>query len=629
MLTTELTTKLLTKAKPRLSTCCRVRRAKAGQHRTSEATANKNYKTVQPAPVDKNISRNSEASAGSKSFNRKSKLKKTNQTLATGWTKLAVINQALNSDTMYQQAESNSRRLNAQTQIPLITRQLMTNASNNNTNSRIDNCSTPTNNTVLFDRSNNQRKIKKNYLTNASKPTADIKPNAKATINLERAQSEINLLRQELKMKNIELQKLKSIKKLDKCQTPSVNEEFKSPHKSSLSTRRTKQKSRAKTGDRQTNEHTTDNLNRSNNQSDEYYETTKVSPTSSMTGSVYSKGISQIKSSQSCRKVDQDSHAANFATNNFATNNLCAVKESEEEQMAETFTKFGKKFVQPQQKDITKKNTPRQNHKDFVDNNDEHATSRDSSKQQDAKSKHKTNNRSKSNAKKSAVVNNVTLNFNLATKSKVGAKARGSDELNADEQAQTNNNINLPSINKNADSIKFETSLVGFATRSLSKNGAMKLVKAKTNLCETKLDPDMSSTGNLNSKNALINVPKKYQFRGKRLNIDSQSIASSNKSKAPSDNYQKQQTFHTKSGPIQVNEALNAHAGQTKPYHKTKKLIITDYKLKGVASPMTETSNFDTCAQNDDFSSAHNKMSPLKISTDEHQQLKASIKKFK
>lgn len=122
----------------------------------------KNFKTIQAAvTVDKNVSRNSEASAGSKSFNRKSKLKKSSQTLATGWTKIAVINQGQNCETMYQQVESNSRRLAAQTQIPLISRQLITNTTNNNTNSRIENCNTPTNgNTVLFDRSNNQRKIK-------------------------------------------------------------------------------------------------------------------------------------------------------------------------------------------------------------------------------------------------------------------------------------------------------------------------------------------------------------------------------------------------------------------------------------------------------------------------------------
>lgn len=288
------------------------------------------------------------------------------------------------------------------------------------------------------------------------------------------------------------------------------------------------------------------------------------------------------------------------------------------------------KFVQPQQKDISKKNTPRQNNKEFVNNNDERTTSRDSTKQQEAKSKQRVNNRSKSIAKKSGIVNNVALNFNLAVKSKINSKGRGSEEIKSDEQTQVNNNINLPNINKNTDNIKFESSLVGFATRSLSKNGAMKLVKAKTNLGETKFEPDVSSTGNLNSKNALINVPKKYQFRGKRLNVDNQSITSSNKSKVPSENFQKQQTFHTKSGPIQVNEALNTHSSQNKQQYKSKKLKIIDYKLKGIGSPMTETSNFDTGTQNDDdFSSAQNKMSPLKISTDDHKQLKASIKKFK
>ena len=51
----------------------------------------------------------------------------------------------------------------------------------------------------------------------------------------------------------------------------------------------------------------------------------------------------------------------------FVNNNLQAVKESEEEQMAETFTKMNKKFSQPQQKEISKKNTPR-NHAKLVEN---------------------------------------------------------------------------------------------------------------------------------------------------------------------------------------------------------------------------------------------------------------------
>ena len=40
-------------------------------------------------------------------------------------------------------------------------------------------------------------------------------------------------------------------------------------------------------------------IEKSNSHSDEYYETAKVSPTSSYSNSIYSKGISHLKSSQS------------------------------------------------------------------------------------------------------------------------------------------------------------------------------------------------------------------------------------------------------------------------------------------------------------------------------------------
>ena len=117
-------------------------------------------------------------------------------------------------------------------------------------------------------------KLNKNFFSNVNKSKVDGKPIKQINENLERAQSEITLLRQELKMKNIELQKLKNFRKNDnKCKTPLINEDFKSPNKSSLSTRRAKQKSRAKTGDRQGNERTNENLNKSNNHSDEYYNT--------------------------------------------------------------------------------------------------------------------------------------------------------------------------------------------------------------------------------------------------------------------------------------------------------------------------------------------------------------------
>ena len=81
------------------------------------------------------------------------------------------------------------------------------------------------------------------------------------------------------------------------------------------SSRRSKLKSRATTGEgRKVSQ--IESQERSNSQSDEYYETTKVSPTSSYSTSVYSKGIPHIKSSQSCRKTDQES------TTNYNTNNL-------------------------------------------------------------------------------------------------------------------------------------------------------------------------------------------------------------------------------------------------------------------------------------------------------------------
>ena len=231
---------------------------------------------------------------------------------------------------------------------------------------------------------------------------------------------------------------------------------------------------------------------------------------------------------------------------------------------------------------------------------------------------------------KSGVVNNKNINLNLAIKPKISEEGRGSKEISTNDQTQIHNNINLPNINKNNDNIKFESSLVGFATRSLSKNGTLKLQKMKTNSDNFNTKPDTSSTWNLNAKNPLINVPKKYQFRCKRLNFDYPSVISSNKSKNQSENLQIQQTFHTKSGPIQVNEALNISRVKQSHHINENKLKITDYKLKGIGSPTTEASNFEVWTSNiDDFSSAQNKISPLKISTDEHSELKASIKKFK
>lgn len=70
--------------------------------------------------------------------------------------------------------------------------------------------------------------------------------------------------------------------------------------------RRTKLKSRAKTGQTVKDPSTGLLLDASNSPSDEYYETTKISPTSSIANSVYSKGVPHAKSSQSCRNTAQE-----------------------------------------------------------------------------------------------------------------------------------------------------------------------------------------------------------------------------------------------------------------------------------------------------------------------------------
>lgn len=251
--------------------------------------------------------------------------------------------------------------------------------------------------------------------------------------------------------------------------------------------------------------------------------------------------------------------------------------------MAETFTKLNKKFAQPQQKEISKKNTPRQKRKVFVNNNETRVTSREKNVSQESSNRQKLSSRSKSNAKRTQPMSNMNLNFNIGAKAPSNVKVQPPEE---GEITIKNNlqNINLPSINKNPDNaMKFDHSLVGFATRSLSKNGALKIQKAQISLNKTSAKNEPNSGTTLNSKNSLINVPKKYQYRGKRLNIDSQSITSSVKSGATSENFQKQHAFHTKSGPIQTNEALCINSNKNSQMCKSRKIV--DYKLKGISSP--------------------------------------------
>lgn len=171
--------------------------------------------------------------------------------------------------------------------------------------------------------------------------------------------------------------------------------------------------------------------------------------------------------------------------------------------------------------------------------------------------------RSKSGAQK---FNHINPNINF----KVGVKKIGTLNHKTIEDTGTKENLelpkqgfNLPSIHKNKEnSVKFDSSLAGFATRSLSKNESLKIKKgaidgskSKANIeVQNKVMPE--SQHNFKNQNSLINVPKKYQFRGKRLNIDSQSITSSKNTKITTESIQKH-AFHTKSGPVQVNEALN------------------------------------------------------------------------
>lgn len=293
---------------------------------------------------------------------------------------------------------------------------------------------------------------------------------------------------------------------------------------------------------------TTDKAEKLGSQDDEYSEYMKVSPTCSYSTTLNLNNIPQIKSSQSCRNTDQENQNPAFVNNN-----LCSVKESEEEQMTET---FNKKFAQPQQKDISKKNTPRQKHK-ITNNGGARITSRGKANSGENTNRI-LNSRSKSNAKKAdpQITENLHLNFNVAHRMKLKQK-NAEPTIKVNHATENDKNLNLPSIVKNSESApKFEYSLVGFDTRSLSKNGTLKIKKGKISVdkSDTKMEP--SSGTSLNSKNSLINVPKKYQYRGKRLNADIQSISSSAKSGMSNETFKNNQVMHTKSGPIQTKEAL-------------------------------------------------------------------------
>lgn len=133
----------------------------------------------------------------------------------------------------------------------------------------------------------------------------------------------------------------------------------------------------------------------------------------------------------------------------------------------------------------------------------------------------------------------------------------------------------------------------------------------------------------LGGNNALINVPKKYQYRGKRLNIDNQSITSSSKSKVTTETFQKN-IFHTKSGPIQTNETLCIRSNDSQPMYKSRKLKLQDYKIRGITSP-TESGNndgdlYDT---NQNFSSVNQRSSNGDVLSSHRSNSRGSIKPLK
>ena len=185
---------------------------------------------------------------------------------------------------------------------------------------------------------------------------------------------------------------------------------------------------------------------------------------------------------------------------------------------------------------------------------------------------------------------NSDLNIGVGKFEKL--KAKNSDFKDEKRVSKTNKNgVNLPSINKNLEnSAKIDHSLVGFAARSLSKNSSLKIKTTTAGsgyttsqiTLKSKLMPE--SKHELNKNSRLINVSKKYQFRGKHLNTDSQSISSSKNSKGTSESI-KQKFFYTKNGPIHANEALNTQVNNTKTLNHQRKNKLVDYQLKDTSSP--------------------------------------------
>ena len=206
--------------------------------------------------------------------------------------------------------------------------------------------------------------------------------------------------------------------------------------------KRTKVKSRAKTGQGMHDPNIGLLMENSISPCEEYYQTSKISPSSSAANSFSAKVIPSIKSSQSCRNKTEEILNVGIG---LQVNKLCAVKESEEEQMTETFTRLKKKYTQPQQKEISKNNINEKKRKILSNNQQRNASNEDKSISPDGVNFKQS--RSKSNVKKHLTMNqNLDLNlgfhkFNSLKTNHTNSKIKINSNL-----SKNNNVVNLPSI---------------------------------------------------------------------------------------------------------------------------------------------------------------------------------------
>lgn len=233
-----------------------------------------------------------------KSGSRRMKIHKNHNTIANEWVSGTEINQL---GKKYKSNDPHFSRSKIPTKIPSINRQLANNTAYGKKGKKLADNSMNKNLTgIPLGRSNTQGKLKQNLFSPKEKVIKQgFESERSFADNLSQAKNEISILKEELKKKNNELFKLKKFRKIqDKCKTPQNQVGSDSPNKTSRGTKKRKIHSRLTAGTRRGPNKNLD-TDRSNSQSDDYYETAKISPGSSYSNSIYSKGISQLKSSQS------------------------------------------------------------------------------------------------------------------------------------------------------------------------------------------------------------------------------------------------------------------------------------------------------------------------------------------